>query len=131
MPLIDTAIREELHDYVGGAIRSFGGQALRVGGVDDHLHVLSKVEPTRDVSSFVRGVKANSSRWMHARGRRELAWQVGYGAFPVSQSQVERVRRYVAMQDLHPRSRSFEDEFIAFLTANAVEFGERIVRGEE
>jgi hypothetical protein len=51
-----------------------------------------------------------------------FAWQSGYGAFSVRPSQLERVRKYVTNQAEHHRRRSFEDEFIAMLTAAEIVF---------
>ncbi len=59
-------------------------------------------------------VKGNSSRWLNETQRR-FAWQQGYGAFSVSQSQRGAVIRYIDNQEEHHRKRSFEEEFVALL----------------
>ena len=46
-----------------------------------------------------------------------FAWQEGYGAFSVSPSHLERVKRYIANQAAHHRTHSFEQEFLAMLQA--------------
>lgn len=55
----------------------------------------------------------------------DFAWQNGYGAFTVSESQVAKVRDYIARQAEHHQRRSFRDEFIELLRVNGVEFDER------
>jgi REP-associated tyrosine transposase len=52
---------------------------------------------------------------------------VGYGAFTVSQSNVDELRRYIAKQKEHHRKLSFRDEFIEFLKANGIEYDERYI----
>jgi len=47
-----------------------------------------------------------------------FSWQRGYGAFTVSQSNVEEVRHYIARQKEHHQRISFRDEFIEFLKVN-------------
>ena len=89
--------RERVHAYLGGAIRDEGGVAMVVGGTDDHVHILSRLRQDRAVSDVLRAIKANSSGWIH-RTFHEMArfgWQDGYGAFTVSGSQVDRLRRYI------------------------------------
>jgi mono/diheme cytochrome c family protein len=58
---------------------------------------------------------------------REIFWQAGFGAFSVSQSQVEDVRAYIRNQREHHRVKSFQEELRAFLKAYEVEFDERYV----
>ena len=43
---------KRIHQYLGGLARGLGGIALQVGGVDDHIHTLNKIPPTRAVSDF-------------------------------------------------------------------------------
>jgi hypothetical protein len=45
---------------------------------------------------------------------KDFSWQRGYGAFTVSQSNVERVQDYIARQKEHHQKKSFRDEFIEF-----------------
>jgi hypothetical protein len=54
-------------------------------------------------------------------------WQAGFGAFSVSQSQVEDVRAYIRNQREHHRVKSFQEELRAFLKAYEIEFDERYV----
>jgi len=44
-------------------------------------------------------------------------WQAGFGAFSVSQSQVEEVRAYIRNQREHHRVKTFQEELRAFLKA--------------
>ena len=56
-----------------------------------------------------------------------FAWQTGYGAFSVSESRVPTVSRYIAMQEEHHRKQSFEEEYVAFLKKNRIEYDERYI----
>jgi len=58
---------------------------------------------------------------------KDFSWQRGYGAFTVSQSHVESMRRYIAGQKEHHQKISFRDEFIEFLKLNGIEYDERFV----
>ncbi|HEX8843631.1 MAG TPA: IS200/IS605 family transposase [Pyrinomonadaceae bacterium] len=126
-PLITPEYQSRLYDYVGGAIRKQGGIALAVNGMPDHLHLLAKLRPDKSVSDILRDLKANASGWLHEvfPSLRDFSWQNGYGAFTVSVSQVERVKIYIANQEMHHRKLSFRDELLALLRANKIEFDER------
>jgi hypothetical protein len=56
-----------------------------------------------------------------------FAWQKGYGAFSVGASQLPALKRYVAGQREHHRTRSFKEEFVAFLEKYQVEYDERYI----
>jgi REP element-mobilizing transposase RayT len=125
-PWLSAEVRPRLFAYLGGLIREEGGIALGINGMPEHVHLLAKLRQDRAVSDVVRAVKANSSGWVH-RTFEDLvafAWQTGYGAFSVSQSQVQRVQEYIANQEEHHRNRRYEDEFRSLLRAHGVEFTE-------
>lgn len=54
-------------------------------------------------------------------------WQSGYGAFSVSQSNVDDVRKCIAEQEIHHRKMSFQEEFRRFLERHEIAFDERYV----
>lgn len=112
---------------MGGTIRSLGGISLEINGMPDHVHLLAKLRPDKSVSDVLRHLKANASGWMHKVFPEldDFRWQDGYGAFTVSQSQVERVRLYISRQQQHHQEKSFKDEFIVLLRNNDIEFDER------
>jgi putative transposase len=67
-----------------------------------------------------------------AIGTKELnlpsfAWQEGYGAFTVSASQVETVRAYIAGQQEHHRTRTFQEEYLELLKRSGIRYDERYV----
>jgi hypothetical protein len=74
-------------------------------------------------------IKAKSSKWINAEKaiRRRFAWQDGFGAFTVSESQVKIVRRYIGEQEKHHRRKSFQDEFRTLLVKHGVQFDERYI----
>lgn len=111
---------ERLYQYIGGTIRGLGGILLIINGVEDHIHLLVKLRPDKAVSDVLRDLKSNSSGWMHEvfPDASAFSWQNGYGAFTVSESQVERVTNYIAAQKEHHKKGSFDKEFTALLENN-------------
>jgi REP element-mobilizing transposase RayT len=123
-PFITDDLRPRLHEYLGGTVRGLGGVALEINGVADHVHLLVKLPATIALSDFLRELKANSSGWAKKQTSGRFAWQSRYGAFTVSESQVERVRHYISHQAEHHRRVNFEEEFIAMLRAHRINFKE-------
>lgn len=125
--LITLDYQPRLYDYIGGTIRGRGGISLELNGTEDHVHLLAKLRPDNALSDVLRDLKANASGWMHDvfPELKDFSWQRGYGAFTVSQSNVQEVRRYIAQQKEHHHKISFRDEFIQFLKANGIEYDER------
>lgn len=126
-PIITIDRRPRLYEYVGGIIRELGGISLAIGGIDDHMHLLSKLRPDKSLSEVLRVLKCNSTGWMHDvfPDAKDFFWQKGYGAFTVSTSMVPAVSRYIANQEQHHMKRTFRDEFIDLLRVHEVEFDEK------
>ena len=128
-PLIDAGLAPRLFPYLGGIVRELGGTAVRVGGVADHVHLLVALPAAVAVAEAVRVVKGNGSRWVHATWpeRTDFGWQVGYGAFSVSRSNVEEVSRYIDTQEEHHRRMTFQEEFVAFLNRHGIQYDARYI----
>jgi putative transposase len=124
-PFLESPLRERMHAYLGGCLRTLGGVALEIGGVSDHVHLLAGLKPTHCVADVLRSIKKASSEWAHEMGLSTFHWQDGYSAFTVGASGVERVRQYIASQEEHHRKRTFEEEYREFLKAYGIEFDER------
>jgi REP element-mobilizing transposase RayT len=124
---IADAVRGDLYAYLGGIVRELRGKALALGGTSDHIHMLLKLPCDLAVADCLRVVKTNSSRWVHEKWpqRQSFAWQIGYGAFSVSESGHFQVVEYIRCQEEHHRKMSFQEEFVLLLRKQRVEFDER------
>jgi REP element-mobilizing transposase RayT len=128
-PWVDRAVRARLHAYVATICRDLDADALRVGGVADHLHIITTLPRTLSQAGMVETVKKTSSKWMKGLDPkyRGFYWQRGYGAFSIGPSQVDAVLKYIEDQEEHHRTRSFQEEYREFLGRYGVEFDERYV----
>jgi REP element-mobilizing transposase RayT len=128
-PLLAADLRPDLHAYLGGILREWHSPALRVGGVEDHVHILFQLSKNHALARVVEEVKKGSSKWIKTKAAelRGFHWQNGYGAFSVSPSNVPAVDRYIANQEEHHRRLTFQDEFRGFLKRHGVEYDERYV----
>ena len=120
---------ERVHCYVGQLVNTTGCKVIRVGGVNDHMHILFLLSREVTISHVVEEVKRNSSRWIKtlASHYRTFAWQNGYGAFSVSQSVVDKALKYIGNQDVHHKRLSFQDEYRQFLSSYGIEYNEAYV----
>jgi putative transposase len=115
-----------LHAYLGGIINDLGGIPETIGGVEDHVHLLIGLRATHRLADVLRELKASSSKWVHDELQKPLfAWQEGYGAFTVGQSQIEAVKTYIANQEEHHRKRTFQEEYVDFLQKSGVAYDEK------
>jgi putative transposase len=125
-PFIDAEWRPDLHRYLGACLKKAGCVALDVGGVDDHVHIVAGLRATHCVANVLHDIKKASSLWVHREIRvPAFKWQEGYGAFTISQSNLPRVRSYVARQEAHHRKRTFQEEYLELLIKHGIEFDER------
>jgi len=127
--LKDPAVRTRFHAYLAGTLQLLDCEPILINGMEDHVHILCNLSRTITVARLVEEAKKNSSKWIKEQGPafHDFFWQSGYGAFSVSQSNVEKVRDYVASQEEHHRKVSFQYEFRALCRKHGIEFDERYV----
>jgi putative transposase len=127
--LRDPALRHELHNYLAGILANHDCQSLIIGGVEDHVHILSTLSRTIHAADIVKELKRGSSLWLKTKdpGLKTFAWQNGYGIFSIGFSQIEAVRKYIAGQENHHRKISFQDEFRKLLRRYQIQYDERYV----
>jgi len=125
-PTIDIAWRPRLHDYLSGTIVGLGGISIAIGGVADHVHLLVSLKATHAVADVLRELKKASSNWVHSEiNLARFAWQEGYAAFTVGASDIESVRRYIANQEEHHRTRDVRSEWMAMLERAGIPYDAR------
>ena len=96
LPLITKELRPDLHKFLGGLVNDLHGTPLEINGVADHVHVLARIKPVISISEFLGKFKSVSSGWANRQTRGKFKWQVKYGAFTVSPSQVRDFRGAMA-----------------------------------
>ena len=96
----------------------------------DHTHTLIDQPTNLTIEQVIQLLKGSSSHWINqnrlVRGR--FAWGRGYGAFSVSQSDVDRVAKYIANQAEHHRKKTFEDEYQLFIRRYGLEWRDEVNR---
>ena len=125
---ISPEFQPRLWSYVAGICQKLGVLVHAVGGAEDHIHMLIQVPPSVALAKAVLTLKSNSSRWANEQGP-QFAWQEGYGAFSVSNSNIPAVVRYIRNQEAHHKKMDFDAEFLALLKKHGMEFDPKFAFG--
>ena len=121
--------REQLHCYITGIFKNKKSPLIEINSVGDHIHILYDQSKNVALAKVVEQVKSYSSGWLKEQHRAysTFAWQAGYGAFAVSESNIAAIREYVANQREHHRTKTFQEEYRVFLERHRVAYDERYV----
>jgi len=127
--LIRREHKEEMHKYISGIVRNNKQKLIAINRMPDHVHVLVGLKPDVALSSLVRDIKANSSRFINEKRwvKGSFEWQEGFGAFSYSQSQLDSVIGYIQNQEEHHSIKPFRDEYLELLRKFKVEYDDKYV----
>ena len=130
-PIIRPDLQPDLFGYMGGIARNLESPILRIGGVEDHLHMLVSLSKKLAVSDLLLNLKRDSSKWANARedNHEHFAWQEGYSAFSIGESAVPALTRYIDGQRDHHKTVSFQDEIRALAKKYGITLDERYAWG--
>ena len=119
--------RDDLFRYTWGILKNQDCHLYRIGGVEDHIHILTSLHPTIALSALVKDIKVATSTWIKKENifPKFSHWQDGCGAFTVSHSDKDAVIEYIKGQEEHHKKVSFEDELREFLIEHEVKFDEK------
>jgi len=124
---IGPEIEERVWAYLGGILKDNKMKPIQIGGIEDHVHVLCGAPATLAPSKISQLIKGGSSAWIHDAfpQLKSFGWQDGYGAFTVSKSSLPDVAVYIQGQREHHRTKTFQEEYVAFLKKHEIEYEER------
>lgn len=128
-PIINDDVRTRLHEYMAGILRDVGAPLLEINSEPDHVHVLFLLSRTVTLADTISQLKRSSSLWLKDidPAFSHFHWQNGYGAFSVSSTKLEIVRKYIQHQRQHHQKETYQEEFRRWLREYGVDFDERYV----
>lgn len=116
--------REKIYAYIWGILKKLDCHLYRIGGVEDHVHLLTSLHPTVALSKLVESIKTGSTNWI--RREKVIAawpgWQDGYGAFTAADDAKDAIIEYIKAQEEHHKGTTFLDEYKALLKRAGVAF---------
>jgi putative transposase len=127
--LLSPTIRPTIFSYMGGILSELGHKPIIINGFVDHVHVFIGLNPSMSLSDTVHRIKRSSSLFINKNRlcKVRFQWQVGYGAFSYSHSQISFVHKYIENQERHHSKLTFKDEYKEFLEKYEINYDERFL----
>ncbi|RRQ45939.1 IS200/IS605 family transposase [Chryseobacterium sp. SC28] len=124
---IDENIEYELFAYIASICKDFDSPALKIGGTENHIHILCALSRKIALMKLIQEIKAHSSKWIKTKGKRyeNFFWQDGYGAFSVSQNHIFATINYIKNQKEHHQNQTFKTELINILDQYKIDYDEK------
>ena len=91
--------------------------------MSDHVHCLFLLSAQKSISEVIKQVKGSTSHWVNEQNiiSEKFAWQTGYAAYSVSESQLEKVYQYILNQKEHHKKKNFIQEYDEFIKLHGFE----------
>ena len=130
--LISAKWKEEIYKYITGITTNKGQKLIAINGMPDHIHILIGLKPDKSISDLVRDIKSNSSKFINDKKwiTGKFEWQIGFGAFSHSHSQLTNVIKYIQRQEEHHKVKTFKEEYFEFLKLFNIEFKDEYLFSE-
>ena len=122
LPTIRQDHVNDLYAYITGIIKHKKSQLYRIIGVENHLHILTDINPSIAPIDFIRDVKVSFSLWMKSSSFFPSfnGWAVGYGSFTCSYKDINRLIEYLKNQKEHHKKTTFDEEYWNLLLDNGI-----------
>lgn len=102
LALIEPAWESDLYGYLWGKATALGCIPHAIGGMPDHIHVVTSIPPKVAVAKTIGQLKGASSHYInenYADG--SFAWQAEYGVVSFSEKTLASIVEYVKNQKAH------------------------------
>lgn len=118
MPFLTKTVRATVFKHIQENAREKKIFINRIGGGQEHIHLLISLGVNQTISDIIRLLKGESSFWINkeklVQGRFE--WQDDYYCVSVGEDEIAQVQEYIQNQDEHHRGKSFAEEYQKFIT---------------
>jgi len=119
--------RQELFKYIWGILNKKRCHLYRIGGITDHIHIVTHIHPSVSLANLVKDIKLAGTEFIKSENLfpNFSGWQDGYGAFTYSIGDKDRLIKYVKNQKEHHIIKTFKEEFIDLLKDHGIEFNKK------
>ncbi|MDR1876489.1 MAG: IS200/IS605 family transposase [Flavobacteriaceae bacterium] len=117
---------KELYAYIMGIIENKKSRLYRIGGTENHIHLLIDMHPTCALSDFIKELKEYSSKWLSNNPNFPdfEGWAVSF-AVTYNISDKQMIVNYIKNQKEHHKTVSFEAEYRQLLIDNEIDIDEK------
>ena len=116
-PYLTDEIRTKVFEHIRQNAKDKGIHIDFINGYLDHVHCLISLGVDQTLKEIMQLIKGESSFWIsnNRLTKAKFAWQDEYFVVSVNESTLPSVRKYIANQEEHHKTVSFDDEFESFL----------------
>jgi len=124
VPFLTKDIREKVINHILDNASQKEVYIDFINGYKDHLHCLISLGSEKNIAKVVNLIKGESSYWINKNKitNTKFEWADEYFAASISESQIERLRKYIQNQDSHHAIKSFEQEYEEFVKKYGFKF---------
>ncbi|MCT7989143.1 IS200/IS605 family transposase [Laspinema olomoucense] len=103
LPLVTPDIRDIVYGAIARQCERLGCTVIAIGGIEDHIHLLTGFPATLTLSELVQKAKGSASHLIthEIKPKEFFKWQGGYGVFTVSHNQIDTIANYIKNQPQH------------------------------
>jgi REP element-mobilizing transposase RayT len=123
LPLIKQNVETQVFDQMRKQFVESGCPVRIINGMPDHVHCLFLLNPQKSIAEVIKQVKGSTSHWVNEQNiiAEKFAWQTGYAAYSVSESQLEKVFQYIKNQKAHHAKTTLQMEYDEFIKLHGLE----------
>ena len=116
-PFLTDEIRRKVFAHIRENAKEKGIHLDFINGYVDHVHCLISLGSDQTLEKIMQLIKGESSHWINKNHLcvKKFEWQEEYFAVGVCESMLENARKYIANQENHHRTKSFDEEFKDFI----------------
>ena len=118
---------KELYAYIMGIVSNKKSKLYRIGGIENHIHLLVDIHPTFALSDFMKELKEYSSKWLSKNLNFPdfEGWSVSFAGFTYNLNDKQTIIDYIKNQREQHKTVNFEEEYRLFLVENGIDIDER------
>ena len=123
-PIIAPHVCQSIWAYLGDVAREHRIKVLSIGGALDHVHLFFSPPTTISIEDIVQTMRKKSAAWVREAyvAMPDFAWQEGYAAFSVSESEIPKLTAYINEQDRHHLHTTYKEEYVALLEEHGITY---------
>lgn len=121
---------EHLYRFIWKELTDNKCRLLRIGGIQNHIHMLIELHPNISLSLLMQHIKSHTSGWLKSDGRFPdfSGWAREYYASTISAEQKSPVIEYIKNQHQHHLQISFDNELQSMYRASGLNYDDRDMR---
>jgi putative transposase len=103
LPLITPNLKEQIYNVISYECKQLGCSVVAIGGIEDHVHLLTGFPANVSISELVKQIKGSSSHCVmnQIQPNKFFKWQGSYAAFSVNHQDLNAITPCIQNQTTH------------------------------